>query len=340
MGATGDDPARDDKLREEAAAWLARLRGPSTPADHAAFEAWYNAAPEHAAAYDGVLQSWEASGLARLTSAARARPSLQPRSRHPWRYAIAVIAATIVIVLLAFGAHGLVGTRTGQPMEFASGGGEIRTVDLADGSRITLDTATVLQTTYSADERRIVLLRGRARFAVAHDRARPFIVMTRLGSVVAYGTVFDVAFDGKRVRVSLLEGSVEVRRAAPANQAGSSRMLTPGHSVIVEAGAIRVPTDSTPAEADWPNAMLSFEDAPLDQVIAAANRHGPPDIVLADPMLTKLRFTGTFKAADTEQLARLIAASFKLELSRRHDGTLVLSSPRASTDTERKKIPG
>jgi ferric-dicitrate binding protein FerR (iron transport regulator) len=52
-------------------------------------------------------------------------------------------------------------------MEFASGGGEIRTLDLADGSRITLDAATLLQTAYSTDERRIVPLRGRARFAVA-----------------------------------------------------------------------------------------------------------------------------------------------------------------------------
>ena len=50
--------------------------------------------------------------------------------------ALAALAATIVIVLLAFGAQGFVGTRTGQPMEFASGGGEIRTLDLADGSRI------------------------------------------------------------------------------------------------------------------------------------------------------------------------------------------------------------
>ena len=342
MAETGDDPARDDSLRQEAAAWLARLRGPSTPEDHAAFEAWYDAAPENAEAYDGVLQTWEAAGLAPLTATGGARAPLRSGGGRRWRYALAGVAASVVIALLAYGAYGAGGIAPGvaRPVEFASRDGEMRTVELADGSRITLDAATLLQSVYSADERRIVLLHGHARFAVAHDRTRAFIVATRLGSVVAHGTVFDVAYDGRQVRVLLLEGSVEVRRAARSNETGSSRMLTPGQSVIVDASDIQAPTGSSPTDADWPNAMLSFEDAPLDQVVATANRHGPPAIILADPSLTKLRFTGTFKAADTAQLAKLIAASFKLELMRGPGGALVLSSPRTAMSRERKKIPG
>jgi transmembrane sensor len=85
--------------------------------------------------------------------------------------------------------------------------------------------------------------------------------------------------------------------------------------------------------------MVSFEDASLDQVIAVVNRSGGARIVLADPALAKLRFTGTFDPGDSEQLARLAAASFGLQLSRGEGGTLVLAQPRARPASD-EKIPG
>jgi transmembrane sensor len=86
--------------------------------------------------------------------------------------------------------------------------------------------------------------------------------------------------------------------------------------------------------------MLSFEDAPLDQVVAAANRYSAVQIVLADPTVVSLRFTGTFKATDTEQLANLLAAMFSLDLTRGNDRMFVLRSSPAPDNRGRKKIPG
>ena len=82
MPAQGEDPRRDEVLRDEAAAWLARLRGASTAQDHAAFEAWYDADPDHAAAYEAVLESWDVSGRAGATPVGQARPHLTPRPAH------------------------------------------------------------------------------------------------------------------------------------------------------------------------------------------------------------------------------------------------------------------
>jgi transmembrane sensor len=322
MAAVGDDPLRDGGLREEAAAWLARLRGPSTPEDHATFEAWYNAAPEHAEAYDAVLQSWEAAGLAKLTPAGRTRRALKAGPAYRWRFAA---AALIVIALFAFGAGArFMAPDAARPVEFASHKNEIRTIELADGSRVTLDAASLVRAAYSPQERRVVL-RGRARFAVAHDNARPFVVATSAGSAIAHGTVFDVAFDGTRIKVSLIEGSIEIRPASAASKADASRMLTAGQSAIVGDGKIETVSCPSQADTNWPNGMLSFENAPLGAVIAAANRYSARGITLADPMLAKLRFTGTFRATDTEQLARLVAAIFELELSQGDRGALVLS---------------
>jgi transmembrane sensor len=341
MPAAGDDPLRDGGLREESAAWLARLRGPSTPEDHAAFEAWYNAAPEHAEAYDAVLQSWEAAGLAKLTPAGRTRRDLKAGLAYRWRYAVAAAAAVMVIALFAFGAGArFLAPDAARPVEFASHKNEIRTIELADGSGVTLDTASLVRATYSPRERRVVLLRGRARFAVAHDSARPFIVATPAGSVIAHGTVFDVAFDGMRIMVSLIEGSIEIRPANATSKAEVSQMLTAGQSVIVDGGKIETASRPSQADTNWPTGMLSFENAPLGEVVAAANRYSARGITLADPMLARLRFTGTFRATDTEQLARLVAAMFELELSQDDRGAFVLSPRRAAADGDRRKNPG
>jgi len=163
MAASGQGAGGDEVLRGEAAAWLARLRGPSSAEDHAGFESWYNADPRHAAAYDAVLDSWESLGKLASKPAGEA-PAALARTRHGRRYAIAA-AVALVIVLLTFGAYGagLLGRDVTRTVEFASRTGEIRSAQLADGSRVMLDTASLLQASYSVDERRVELLRGRAR---------------------------------------------------------------------------------------------------------------------------------------------------------------------------------
>jgi transmembrane sensor len=326
MKAEQDELRREEILREEAAAWLARLRGACSSEDHAAFEDWFAADPDHAAAYEAVLASWKLTGSTAATPAGRARPQRQPRA-NARRYAALAAAASLAVALLAFGTYGagFMGQGLAEPEQFASPPGNIRVLALADGSRATLDTDSALRPAYSADERRVVLLRGRARFAVAHESDRPFIVAAGTGLVVARGTVFDVALEDGQVTVVLLEGSVEVRARQEADMTAPRKMLAPGQSVVLQAGRIEALSSAgEKAGSDWPSGMLSFDGAPLGEVVEAANRYGTSRIILADAALAKLRFTGTFNAGANEQLARMIAETFALRLSR-SNGTLVLA---------------
>src|SRR3546814_4387812 len=101
------------------------------------------------------------------------------------------------------------GRRTIPVTELASKSGEIRTVALEDGSRVTLDTDTIVHVAYSPTERGLKLERGRARFDVSYDASRPFVVFAGGGSITAHGTVFDVAVVDRHVSVALLRGSIE-----------------------------------------------------------------------------------------------------------------------------------
>src|SRR3546814_1555363 len=66
------------------------------------------------------------------------------------------------------------GTAGGNSSQLQSKLGEIREVQLPDGSRVTLDTDSLVLTKFDRDLRDVRLVRGRARFNVEKDN-RPFV---------------------------------------------------------------------------------------------------------------------------------------------------------------------
>lgn len=321
MEQRGRDARALDGVRDEAIAWLARLRSDPSAQDQDLFETWYAADPRHADSYDALLDSWEAMQLASEAPAAhraRARPS------RSWTKAAAAAAVILALALSLF----LVGNPVLAPDAMLTTGiGEIRTVTLDDGSRVTLDTDSRLRVDLDRAERRLFLERGRARFEVAHDARRPFVVAAGASEVVAHGTVFDVDLRQPRAVVSLLQGSVEVRQPPTSGAATKSTVLRPGQR-LATAGGVAKPTPAPiqASELRWPSGMLSFENAPLAEVVASANRYSRTRIVVSDPSIGERRFTGTIKAGDPRQLADMIGSMAALAVETDGAGNLVLAA--------------
>lgn len=323
MEQRGIDPGAPEAVREQAIAWLARLRAGPSDRDIADFEIWYAADPQHADTYDALLDSWDDTALVSRTPLAQQRRLAASPSR---RKAAAAVAA--VLLLLVAGSLVLTGTvrrDVAHQSMLASRVGEIRTFTLEDGSRVTLDTNSVVQVHFDGGQRHLQLERGRARFEVAHDTRRPFVVAAGSGEVVAHGTVFDVDLRESRTLVVLLQGSVEVRRPAAVGMPATSTMLRPGQQfALIGRQAPAAPVAIKVPETRWPSGMLSFEDAPLADVVASANRYSQTQIVLRDPMGGERRFTGTFKAGEPAQLAEMIGLMFDLSIERDEADNLVL----------------
>lgn len=70
--------------------------------------------------------------------------------------------------------------------------------------------------------------------------------------------------------------------------------------------------------------MLQFDNTPLTQAVAEANRHSRTRITLAAPSIGELKISGAFRAGDAGAFAESLAAAFSLHLERQPDGTLVL----------------
>jgi transmembrane sensor len=309
-------------IRRRAISWLVRLRGEPTSSDRAAFDQWYASDQRHRIAFERERERFDRDyGLLRNSpfAAEGALSTSSGSSQSEVRYALAATLAALLLVPLALLSWkgDVPWTRPGEAMMLVSQVGEIRTLTLADGSRVTLDTQSAVKVELGPGARTARLVRGRARFQISQG-ARPFILTAGSLVVRTQGATVDADRWSGPARVEVRRGSVEVG-PSPGRQA----KLGEGEAV----GEVRRggPLPLSIEQSDWTSGMLSFEAAPLDQAVATANRYSARRIRLADPALAKLRVTGIFHAGDTPRLARALARAFSLDLTQAPGGDFLLS---------------
>jgi len=317
--------AADARIRREAAEWIARMDAPDADMSRLPFERWRAADPRHRTIYA------EMQVIARLAPRLDDMPSGQAylarqipsyAAQH-WR--MLAVAAGLAMLLGGAGLSGWLwhGGPSPSDPQVATRVGEVRNLVLADGTRVTLDTDSAIEQRFTASLRLVRLLHGRARFDVAANTARPFMVEAGDRTILDRGTLFDVRLGREGVRVTLLRGAVEVRGSSRATVAAVR--LAPGQMFAAAPASGATQVSPAPGGGDlWVSGMLSFDGTPLGEVVAEANRYAEHRIVLGDPALAERRVTGTFQARPTGTLATVLAATFGLRAERDARGDFVL----------------
>jgi transmembrane sensor len=315
-------------IHEAAEKWLVRRAGQSDPALERDFALWIDADPRHRIAYDLIKRNWQLGTLLQERHVGRNRslpraPFWMRQKTHIAAAGLgaAVLLGVVSVSLLRPGGPFAI-TTAAQAAVYETAVGEIRTISLADGSTVILDTASRLRVQLSGGERRLDLDRGRARFRVAADRKRVFRVRVAGGEVVAHGTMFDVSLIGVHPWVTVLDGSVELHRP---DGRGETRTLVLGRSMAMDERMADQPVSA--AEARWVSGMLALDATPLAEAVAAINRYNRIQIRLAEPFATPLRVTGAFSVRDPEGFARAVAASFHLKVERPDSATILMVAP-------------
>lgn len=327
-------PKTRGMLRREAASWLARLQSGRDPDVEHKFERW-RADPRHAKAFERVQRSYEQAGLLRYSPIAAGR-QLQPSARKlEWKTRPALAAAAAVVLLIPIGV--LLVRGGGSPfggtnaVMLMTSVGEIRQVRLADGSTVTLDTATRVDVDVGRLRRSAHVRYGRARFQVAASNV-PFVIETATSNVTTQQGTVDVDEVGQTSQVDVLAGGAEVRGSGAGQ--GSATALSAGQAVTVrrEGPGQKSVLSTGP---DWTRGMLQFDGTPLADAVALANRYSERHIILVGD-LSALKVSGAFRAGDTAGLAKALAAAFGLSLQQSAHGNLVLSRNASSTQEKKK----
>lgn len=298
-------------IQRKAAEWHSELLDGAMPERRAKFEAWLAADPEHAREYR-ILDAYSelSSELPRRVRQVRREVFLRPA------YAFA-----LVIVVLVGGTLLITNRESGTAYAAVTNRGPaIRGVRLSDGSTVLLDIDTSLSVAFKAKSREVEVQSGRARFTVAPDPKRPFIVTFDAIRVTSRGGEFDVDVRGNADSVAAARGIVFVGTSD--DQAGGATDVSAGKAVRVDHTKV-TPISVAHDERLWPAGRLWFDQTPLSAIVAMANRLGGPPIHVADGEIGAMKVTCMLDLRDTQALAQKLAATFDLRAEETPNGILL-----------------
>lgn len=331
------------RVRREAGAWHAAMQsGEVSAKTRAAFEDWLRAAPEHRRAYSAFEDMYRDLGALLPLSGVTAQPARRSRvAGLAWlfdagrgtRAASAAAALALVVCVMAIVARPGLFDRSAEPAAqvYATAIAEISDIALADGSSVTLGARSQIKTAFTDDYRRVDLISGEAFFDVAPNPERPFFVSANNTLIRVVGTQFDVKSARGLVKVSVLEGIVEVMKPdAPAEAltegalaereigAAQRRVLTSGQTVKADrrADLSGVETVAGGRLAQWRTGRLAYENAPLAEIVSDLNRYHERQIRFSPRKLGDLRLTISFAAADLDQVLDAMEALHPIAVER------------------------
>lgn len=307
--------AAPETVERAAARWFARWRsGEMTEAETRELQGWLEADAAHRLAYDVVARAWVRAGLMRT-----APEVLQLRARHRRPFPLTrrfftsrAMAACLAVGVLGVGGWAVVNELRRLPnATYRTAIGEQRTIRLADGSVVTLNTDSVLRTRRSGTQRLLYLDKGQALFKVAHDPSHPFVVTAAGRTVTALGTSFDVSIDQNRFEVVLVEGRVKVETpvvAAPGApqppRPQATELVAGSQFIAVSERDWRVAKADIPNETEWATGWLRFDEEPLGEVVKELSRYSTRRIVITDPELETKPVSGRFRPENIDAFVR------------------------------------
>jgi len=320
---------RNDLLAQEAYRWWVELHAEDCSAStQRDFAAWLTTSPEHVQAYLQTLrftralgqakEPWNSADTAQLIAEAhreldapiplptsRVTTEIRESRRHTWPFvsiAACLLAAIAVVVWMS------------QPLRYHTARGEQRSVQLADGSVVTLNTSSTIEVSLHKDRRIVRLLEGEALFEVAHDKARPFDVQSGSAVIRAVGTQFNVRERVDGVTVSVLEGRVRVNTVAKSESTHApatpdTRYVSAAEQVVVKGSTVGIPKhiDNVAPITGWLQRRLVFDHEPLGAIAQELNRYNHTQIHIADATLYHQEITGVFRANDPDAFLHFLA---------------------------------
>lgn len=348
---------RDDQALD----WFVRRADGLNAADEQAFQEWLQSDPTHATAYAQWEGDWRqldaapSSGIAQLRAnlardkamiaAADTAPRQDVRTeRSPasWlsRLSSASSAffspralsafASVFVLVAGFAAWNY----WWQPVfseSYVTARGEQSDIALPDGSRMQLDTATRADVALYRGHRDVTLPQGQVRLQVASDADRPFDVLAGPLRITVVGTRFAVRYtpeipgrDG--VRVAVEEGRVRVARAGWFGDRSEVELIA-GQQIVANAnGTLGVISNVAIADvAPWRDNRVSFDDVPLQQVLAEFERYGDSGMTVRDPAIAAMRLTGSFDPRHLENFTSVLPQALPVRFKQTSSGMEIVA---------------
>jgi len=327
--------SRVDKLEEAAASWLLRREEPGwSDRDEALFQEWLQQSVSHKAAFWRLEHVWRKADQLEEAIDEEDQPIKSFAERF---YKPASLAASIALVVLA--TYTIVSSSIWTGMnstqvearlpvaQFDTVIGKQKTIALADGSKIELNTATTVRAAVCSTCREAWLDQGEAFFDIEHMPDRPFLVHAGERTITVLGTKFSVRRNNGEIIVSVLEGKVRLEGKDAGSPISSATIVQTGDIALSGAFSTLVVHDAGERIRNalaWRDGKINFDRAALEDLISEFNRYTDRQIVIEDPNLAKLQIGGSVQLSDADAFLRLLHDAYGVKISE-EDGKIKIS---------------
>lgn len=274
---------------------------------------WRQADPRHEAAYRRLLQIGQDralhDALAQFEQPQQNRKPLWQR-RAVWAGAGTALAACLCVAILP----PVVADWTTPLSVYSTRPGETRDIRLSDGSQVTLNGGSRLETRLTGYKRQVALKSGEAYFDVAHDASRPFFVGLDGGQVRVLGTEFNLSYLPQGVELDVYDGRVRLT--------GNERRFgefTRGMRASLSHGDVKPLAAFDPEGDDWRKGWIEPDNWPLERVVQALSRQSGLTIRFADEQLKTKPILGRVRLDAPEAQLEALALVHGFSVERQGD---------------------
>lgn len=306
---------RDDRQTERAIYWHVRLlSGDFNAKELDEFIAWQQAAPGNEARLRYVSENWTDLKL----DDTALRGIMGPRTEgKTWsrRLAGVVAGALLIGVGLLYGLSSF-----GE--KHITARGEQKTIYLAEGSSVSLNTDSEITVDMGTHVRAVTLVRGEAYFQVTPDKTRPFTVDVGRRTVRVVGTAFNIFRKADHSVLSVTEGVVVILGQG----SDVDRHFVAGEQVIIDqANRLMEKTEFDPARVvAWREGQLVFDDIPLRDFVTDLNRYYSGKVILQGRELGDLRLSGVFQIGDRDRTIKAVEDLLSLKTEKLATNNIII----------------
>ena len=325
MSAANEEPRWDRnslEIQNAAAAWIELCESGEWNAEkQEALEAWLTELPAHRIAYLRASDVWKRANRLRALSHTTSDSAVPGWNILP--VLLKCAAALAIVAVLGAGVLQFV-SRPGE-RTYGTAIGERKTISFADGTRIELNTDTVLRARMTTASRMVWLDKGEAYFQVKHDPAHPFTVMIGGRRVTDLGTKFVVRRGSGQTEVAVLQGSVRFD-ASDLRSAAHTATLLQGDMALASADSMSIakePLRELARALSWRRGVVVFDHTTLADAAIEFNRYNVKKIVISDPGAARLAIDGTFPANNIEAFIDAAQRVFGLHVENHGDEFLI-----------------
>lgn len=348
-------------LQEQASLWVSRMDRGLTTEEQQQLIAWINQDIAHQEMLFEMASLWDDLSVLNELS------GLFPIERKPVaqtkRFLKIAMAASIALVsifggglffsfdpfLLLNPTSSLSNTNT-----FETKIGEQSSYTLPDGTKIQLNTNSLVQIAYTPDRRNLTLFRGEALFDVVKDTTRPFTVISGAQSFTALGTTFNIQKNNENdMELVVTQGRVLITKTSKITDKTSTEItttateitttateittmatekplgiiVTSGEKAIIEKSiqtpiqTVSVSQDQVQRDLAWQHGVLIFDGEFLADALNEVSRYTNTRFEIIDPLLTNIKIAGYFKAGDIDGLLQSLNSNFDIsyqKMSKNH----------------------